>query len=84
MSQVDPKARQVIARAWKDEEFRNALPVDVREKLPPPPDGASEMTDAQLEAAAGGTTAPCAIGAGAALIGGIGSGFALGEAMEKD
>lgn len=81
MSDVDPKARQVIARAWKDEEFRNELPREVREKLPPPPDGASEMTDGQLEAAAGGTTPAC-VGAAALLVGGIGTGYALGEAME--
>ena len=70
---VDPRARKVIARAWKDEEFRKGLPADVREKLPPPPEGASEMTDEQLDAAAGGTTGPCAlvaIGAGA-VVGGV-------------
>ncbi len=53
---VDPEARQLIARAWKDEAFRNSLPADVREKLPPRPDGASGLTDEQLETAAGGFT----------------------------
>jgi mersacidin/lichenicidin family type 2 lantibiotic len=57
---IDPKARKVIARAWKDEEYRNGLPSEVREKLPPPPEGASRMSDEELEAAAGGTTIACA------------------------
>jgi mersacidin/lichenicidin family type 2 lantibiotic len=60
MPDADPRARQMIARAWKDEEYRSSLPPDVREKLPAPPDGASTMTDDQLEAAAGGTTPGCA------------------------
>ena len=53
---VDPQARRVVARAWKDEEFRNGLPDEVREKLPPAPDGAARMSDEELEAAAGAGT----------------------------
>jgi mersacidin/lichenicidin family type 2 lantibiotic len=74
MSQtVDPRARKMIARAWKDEEFRKGLPAEVREKLPPAPEGASEMSDEQLEAAAGGGT-PLAVGVVAAA-GAAGYGF---------
>ncbi len=60
MTERDPEARRMIARAWRDEEYRNSLPAEVREKLPPPPQGASTMTDDQLDAAAGGTTPGCA------------------------
>jgi mersacidin/lichenicidin family type 2 lantibiotic len=69
---IDPQARKVIARAWRDESYRNELPTEVREKLPPPPEGASEMSDEQLEAAAGGTTPGCAavgIAVGGAVLG---------------
>ena len=63
---IDPNAKDVIARAWKDEKYRSSLPAEVREKLPPRPDGMSEMSDEQLEAAAGGASpALVAIGAGA-------------------
>lgn len=77
---VDPRARKVIARAWKDEEFRRGLPADVREKLPPPPEGASEMTDEELEAAVGGTTGACAL-AGIA-VGGFVGGVTIEEAWD--
>lgn len=67
---VDPKARKIIARAWRDEEYRNTLPADVREKLPPAPEGASRMSDEELEAAAGGTTVGCAaLAVGAVALG---------------
>ena len=72
-----PQTRKVIARAWKDEQFRAELPTEVRERLPEPPDGASQMTDEQLEAAAGGTTAPC--GAVALFAGGMSIGIALSD-----
>jgi mersacidin/lichenicidin family type 2 lantibiotic len=67
MPDADPRARQIIARAWKDEEYRSSLPPEVREKLPPKPEGASTMTDDQLEAAAGGTATFCAAAAAAAI-----------------
>lgn len=70
---VDPRARKMIARAWKDEEFRNGLPAEVREKLPPAPEGASRMSDDELEAAAGSGT-PLAIGV-VAIAGAAGYGF---------
>lgn len=73
----DAQARKVIARAWKDQEFRAQLPAEVQERLPAPPDGVSEMTDEQLEAAAGGTTPACA---GAALFAG---GMAVGIALSN-
>ena len=75
---VDPQARRVVARAWKDEEFRNGLPQEVREKLPAPPEGAARMSDEELEAAAGGVTPGAAFGtiaAGAGL-------FSFGMAIE--
>jgi len=45
-----------VKRAWKDEEYRQSLPADVREQLPPRPENTSEMSDEQLETAAGGAT----------------------------
>ena len=75
---VDPRARKLIARAWRDEEFRNGLPADVREKLPPPPDGAAEMTDDQLEAAAGGTGVACV----GLAVGGFGLGMKIEDALD--
>ena len=73
MSEITPEARRTVVRAWKDESFRNSLPAEVREKLPAAPDGASEMSDEQLDAAAGGI-GPLA----AAVIGGVVSGGVSG------
>jgi mersacidin/lichenicidin family type 2 lantibiotic len=75
---VDPRARKLIARAWKDEEFRNGLPADVREKLPPAPEGASEMSDEQLESAAGGTGVACV----GLAVGGFGLGMAIEDKLD--
>lgn len=77
---IDPKARKMIARAWKDEEFREGLPQEVREKLPPRPEGASEMSDEQLEAAAGGTTAGCA--AAGVAVGSLIGGYGISELID--
>lgn len=77
---VDPRAREVVTRAWKDEKYRNSLPTEVREKLPPPPEGASEMSDAELEAAAGGIT-PGFVVAGYAA-GGLAAGYGVSEIVD--
>ena len=69
----EARARKVIARAWKDEEFRNGLPQEVRDKLPAAPEGAARMSDEELEAAAGGGTP--LVAAGAAALVGAGYGF---------
>ncbi len=79
MSQgVDPEARRIIARAWRDEHYRNQLPAEVREKLPPAPEGVSRLSDAELEAAAGGTTIGCA----ALAIGAVAMGVQAEEAWD--
>ena len=53
----------LVLKSWRDEQFRQSLPDEVREALPPPPEGIEEMTDEQLEAAAGGVSAiSCAVG----------------------
>lgn len=71
---ADPQARQVILRAWKDEQYREDLPAEVREKLPPKPQGAETMSDQELEAAAG---------AGTPVIGVVLAGAALGVQVEE-
>jgi mersacidin/lichenicidin family type 2 lantibiotic len=43
-----------IIRAWKDEDYRLSLSEAERALLPEHPAGALELTDAQLEGAAGG------------------------------
>ncbi len=54
-------SKDTVLKAWKDEEFRNSLPPEDRDQLPERPTSAdgSQLTDDQLEAAAGGTTALC-------------------------
>ena len=78
---VDPQARRVVARAWKDEEFRNGLPDEVREKLPPAPDGAARMSDEELEAAAGAGT-PVVFGTVAAGAGLFSFGMAIEDKLD--
>jgi mersacidin/lichenicidin family type 2 lantibiotic len=43
-----------IIRAWKDEAFRNNLSDNMRSLLPSNPAGLVQLTDAELDAAAGG------------------------------
>jgi mersacidin/lichenicidin family type 2 lantibiotic len=43
-----------IIRTWKDENFRNSLSEKERALLPENPAGLVELTDAELNAAAGG------------------------------
>lgn len=54
-------SKDTVLRAWKDEQFRDSLSQEDRDQLPDRPTGAhgSELTDDQLEAAAGGTTPLC-------------------------
>jgi mersacidin/lichenicidin family type 2 lantibiotic len=50
MSQLD------IIRAWKDEEYANSLTDTQRAMLPQNPAGLIELTDQDLDSAAGGIT----------------------------
>lgn len=50
MLQVD------IVRAWKDEEYRLSLPLEVRETIPPSPVGPFELSDQEMTAVVGGDT----------------------------
>jgi mersacidin/lichenicidin family type 2 lantibiotic len=43
-----------IIRAWKDPNYRNSLSEAERAALPPNPAGLIELTDAELDGAAGG------------------------------
>jgi mersacidin/lichenicidin family type 2 lantibiotic len=78
MSQTtDAQARDVIVRAWKDDQYRESLPTEVREKLPPAPDGAAQMSDQELEAAAGAGTPIAGL-----VIGGLALGLSAEEAWD--
>ena len=72
-------SKDTIMQAWKSEEYRASLPAEVRDQIPArptAPDG-KELTDDQLEAAAGGTTPGCAVwGLGLAAV-------SLGVAAEE-
>jgi mersacidin/lichenicidin family type 2 lantibiotic len=46
--------RDKIIRAWKDPEYRQDLSEEEREALPENPAGAIELTDEELDMAAGG------------------------------
>jgi mersacidin/lichenicidin family type 2 lantibiotic len=46
--------REKIIRAWKDLEYRQNLSEEEREHLPANPAGAIELTDEELDMAAGG------------------------------
>ena len=43
-----------VARAWKDEEYRNSLTPEQLAALPPNPAGEVELTDTDLEQTVGG------------------------------
>jgi mersacidin/lichenicidin family type 2 lantibiotic len=45
---------QDIIRAWKDEDYRLSLGQAERERMPQHPAGLIELTDLELDAAAGG------------------------------
>jgi mersacidin/lichenicidin family type 2 lantibiotic len=47
--------RDKIIRAWKDPEYRQSLSEEERELLPENPAGAIELTDEELDMAAGGS-----------------------------
>ncbi|MFL5357486.1 mersacidin/lichenicidin family type 2 lantibiotic, partial [Archangium sp.] len=50
MSNID------VVRAWKDEQYRMSLSETERASLPMNPAGMVELTDADLEGVAGGST----------------------------
>lgn len=50
-----------IVRAWKDEEYYASLSPEQQANLPENPAGIIELTEAELEGIAGGTTPICAI-----------------------
>ena len=53
--------KDTILRAWKSEEYRSSLAPEIREQIPARPTAAdgAELSDEQLEQAAGGTTPVC-------------------------
>ena len=69
--------KDIVLRAWKDEKFREGLPPEVRESLPPKPDNFGELNEEQLEQASGAGS-PAVIGAAAGV---VGAGFAVANAV---
>ncbi|HEY9674770.1 MAG TPA: mersacidin/lichenicidin family type 2 lantibiotic [Waterburya sp.] len=47
-----------IIRAWKDEEYRTNLSEEERAQLPKNPAGLIDLTDAEMDAVAGGSFTP--------------------------
>lgn len=75
--------QRTVVRAWKDEEYRDGLPAEVRRAIPPKPvqEGGGELSDAELESAAGGFWPIAgAVAAGAGVI--IGAGASYGSSLE--
>lgn len=64
--------KETVLKAWKDEEFRAGLPEDVRSAIParPTAEGGGELSDSELETAAGGTTPLGAIPVAVEIAGG--------------
>ncbi len=63
-------ATATVLRAWKDEPFRNGLTEEQRAAIPPKPENFEQLTDDQLENAAGGATPALTIGMTLAYAGG--------------
>jgi len=59
-----------IVQAWRDPSYREPLPADVRDALPEPPTDVRQLSDAELEQAAGAVTP--GVAAGVFVLGGIG------------
>ena len=59
-----------IIRAWKDEEYRASLSEEQRTLLPEHPAGLIELTDAELDAAAGGALVTITAGCPGGVFGG--------------
>jgi len=70
-------ATATVLRAWKDEPFRNGLTEEQRAAIPPKPENFEQLTDDQLENAAGGAT-PLLVTA-VAVAGGMAGGLIAGE-----
>lgn len=70
-------SKETVLKAWKDESFYKSLSPEVQQAIPDRPtmpDGA-DLTDDQLEAAAGGTTLAC----GALFVTAFGAGVKAAE-----
>jgi len=53
--------KNVVLRAWKDEQYRKQLPDAVRDALPNRPEGYEKLSDEQLEQVAGAASPALAI-----------------------
>lgn len=81
--------KETVLRAWKDEQYRASLPEDVRSGIPEKPvqeDGA-ELSDDQLDGAAGGIIGAIAAGvagAGALYAGSAAVSYAISDSVDGD
>lgn len=75
-------SKDTILQAWKSEEYRSSLDPEVQREIParPTAEDGSDLTDEQLEAAAGGTTPGCA--AAGIFLGGAALGVAVEEGLD--
>lgn len=77
--------KDTVLKAWRDESFRESLSEQERAAIPPKPsgDGGRELSDAELDQAAGGIIPLAAVGVAAAVGGSIAGGFGAGVALEN-
>lgn len=75
--------KDTVLRAWKDEEFRASLSPQERDAIPARPtgEGNRELSDAELDEAAGGIIGVIAAGIGIAA-GSIGAGYGTAEILD--
>lgn len=75
--------KDVILRAWREEEYRNSLPEETRKQIPARPtgDNGAELSDAELEQAAGGATPTAGLAAGGIVFGSGAAGYGIGAGI---
>ena len=61
-----------VLRAWKDQSFYESLTEEQRTAIPPKPENFEQLTDEQLENAAGGVTPTFVIAGWTLYAGGVG------------
>ncbi len=75
--------KETILKAWREPSYAESLPADVRKAIPARPTGGNgeQLSDADLEQAAGGTLTAAVI-AGGAGVGSILTGYGVGKLLD--